>query len=72
MKIEKGIPVPGRRAESCKYPFTKLEVGDSFLVPEGLDMAMFRSASSYAGKRNSKTFTTRKIEGGRYRCWRIK
>jgi hypothetical protein len=34
MEIDKGVPIPpGRRKERGDYPFRKMEVNDSFLVP---------------------------------------
>lgn len=31
-KIEKGIPIPEKHEHYSKYPFSDMEVGDSFLV----------------------------------------
>lgn len=32
-EIESGIPIPERKKRQSKYPFSRLEVGDSFFVP---------------------------------------
>ena len=61
-KIEKGIEVPQYRA---KYPFKKMEVGDSFFS----ETDACSSAYMY-GKRNGKRFLIRK-EGDGFRVWRI-
>ncbi len=72
-EIEKGIEIPG-----SKYPFMKMEVGDSFFVESKLnELAKNRNVLSaacyvFGQKTKSKSkFTVRKVEGG-LRCWRIK
>lgn len=73
--IDKGIPIPnpesGRRR---KYPFDKMEVGDSIFIemPEG---RAFTGHSAYALAKQEQTRTGRKfqanyVEGG-FRIWRI-
>lgn len=32
IKIESGIPIPGRRSQDSKYPFKEMKEGDSFEV----------------------------------------
>jgi hypothetical protein len=72
-EIEKGIPVPrpsGRRAKA--YPFEKMEIGDSFLVPLERDKSpsSIHSAISQAKKRLNINLTSARVEGG-VRVWRI-
>lgn len=74
--IERNVPLPPdwrlgntvRKGQS-KYPFRKLEIGESFFVPERKIVGL----SSLAGK-VSKTlqvkFKLRSMDGG-VRCWRI-
>lgn len=71
-KIEKGVPIiTGRRANTGgKYPFEKLEIGDSFLVPNKTTNT-FGSFLSYWSRRLKRKFISRKVEGG-VRVWRIK
>jgi hypothetical protein len=70
-KIEKDIPVP-TRISNGGFPFMEMQVGDSFLVPEGTtsNASMFVMISK-AGKEMKAKFTSKKVEGGR-RIWRIK
>lgn len=70
--IEKGVPVPAGRWDYESGYWTALralEVGDSFVVPDG-----YKAAMSMAGLANRsekpKKFTSRKVDGGRH-IWRI-
>jgi hypothetical protein len=82
IEIESGVPIPQRK--SSNYPFTIMNVGDSFFIKtenykealkEGLRI---RSSSGQWGRRHGGIkFTTRSY--GKYpgetpgvRCWRIK
>lgn len=70
IKIEKGVPLLKKRYGGLKYPFGKMEVGDSFVFgPEGVDSCA-SSARTYAIK-NNKKFAHRKLGDGRVRIWRI-
>jgi hypothetical protein len=55
------------------YPFGKLNVGDSFLIPETSNIRnradRVKSAACYFGKRNNVKLATRVVEGG-IRVWR--
>ena len=76
MKIEKDIPIPKIRSNS-KYPFDRMEVGDSFLVEmESYSLSKHSSISSCAiswAIRNNKDakFSCRRVKNG-IRLWRIK
>lgn len=70
-EIEKGIPLPGL---NTKYPFEKMEVGDSFFIENpikdnrGNPLSLSGQANQrYGGK---KRFAQRK-EGSGIRIWRI-
>lgn len=65
-EIEKGIKVP-TKAHS-KYPFDKMKVGDSFLVPAEQQNHARVTAYAYA-KRNNIKIVVRKVDGG-FRIWR--
>jgi len=68
IKIEKNIPFTGH-GNNGKFPFYKMEVGDSFLV--GLeDKSSLQSMDSAYGRKNNKKFTTRQSDDG-IRVWRI-
>jgi len=64
MKVESNIPMPS------KFPFAGMEVGDSFLVPEGVLRATVTVAALRYGRKNGMKFTVRKVPEG-FRCWRV-
>lgn len=68
IKIEKNVPLSGR-ANNGKFPFYKMEIGDSFSVGFDDRLSLRSMASSY-GRKNGKKFTTRKSDDG-IRVWRI-
>ena len=65
INIDKGIPVP------IKYPFHKMEVDDSFIVPDNIKRSAVGIAARRYGVANNKKFTFRRLKDGTYRCWRI-
>ncbi|MDP9196110.1 MAG: hypothetical protein M3O22_04985 [Pseudomonadota bacterium] len=71
--IEKGIAIPtivrGRARSPEKYPWSQMEVGDSFFTPAGAAKYLNRAAQ-VAGKRLGRKFSVRKVEGGQ-RTWRV-
>lgn len=76
IEINKDIPIPSsRRSENHKFPFDKLEVGQSFLVPnpDNLPAKQVRnrvnSLANYFGKRKDKKFVIRTTTEG-VRVWR--
>jgi hypothetical protein len=62
--VEKNIPMPG-------FPFSKMQIGDSFLIPGNIK----RSTASVAAKRYEKKhnvkFVSRKMDNGAIRIWRV-
>jgi hypothetical protein len=64
-KIEKGVPIP--QPSMKRWPFDKMEIGDSFF---SADKKVQSAAHSWAGINQAK-MTVRKVEGG-FRVWRIK
>jgi hypothetical protein len=78
IKIEKNIPIPTRKR---KYPFEKMEVGDSFTVPlmKHNGSGLMTEARRFAlKKRLNWDFMTKTVVEGRKhkvkktRIWRIK
>ena len=72
-KIEKGIPFPkcNGAGKPEKYPWSKLEVGDSFLIA-GQDARSVSPLTSAASKRHKgRKYSVRTVDGG-VRVWRIK
>lgn len=66
--IDKNIPAPISRY--AKYPFSKMEVGDSvFFAGEGHGSNCVHAAKRYF-KRSNKKMTSRKEDGG-IRIWRL-
>jgi len=73
MKIEKGIPIPEK--SYIKYPWGKMEVGDSFFLFFEYTKREHQSisGSQASWKRYNKSnykFTIRKVDGG-IRAWRL-
>ena len=78
-EIEKGVVMPRARGGGRPpvFPMGKMEVGESFLVPEEwlrehyTSPDSFGATVSYYGTRGGMKFAVRKVEGGR-RVWRVK
>lgn len=65
MKVESGISYPAER-----FPFSSMEIGDSFLLsPDTKRMTVQVAALRYR-KKTGKAFAIRKTSQG-YRCWRV-
>ena len=60
--IDKNIPTPGK---ASKYPFSDMEIGDSFLAPAGTERTVRAAAHKYVGAK----FVTRTVREG-LRVWR--
>jgi hypothetical protein len=65
MKVEKNVPIPTR------YPFDKMDVGDSFIVSPEIARSTVTVAAGRYGEKHNMKFTVRKYKDGAYRCWRI-
>ena len=65
LPIDKNIPLPAR------FPFAGMKVGDSFAVPADVQRATVAVAASRYGRKHKMKFSTRKMEDGSYRCWRM-
>ena len=66
-EIEKGVELTPRRS---KYPFSDMEVGDSFLVDESGNHAAARNAATGYGQRHDMKFSSRTTVAG-LRIWRV-
>lgn len=66
--IDKGVPLPPKKVREEKYPWSVLEVGDSFFVPKPL--SSLSGAQTAAAKRLGRRFSSRSETGGT-RIWRI-
>lgn len=65
-KIEKNIPIPASRS---KYPFNKMEIGESVFFEYVFGLKARSAADSY-GRAHKKRFVSRKVESG-LRVWRV-
>ena len=71
-KIEKNIPIPKKGADKkgeLRLTLEKMEVGDSFVIPNYLRSVMWQAAKESGIKTQSKTITSETRE---MRVWRIK
>lgn len=70
-KVEHGVPIPqlgGPR--NRKYPWDKLQVGDSFTVPLRMRNSVSACAARYR-KVYGKRFSTRMVGDDLCRVWRV-
>ncbi len=76
MQIEKATHLPIEIPSNSKYPFNKMEIGDSVLVPGSMDTKKVYSAARNIGQRTGKKFCSRieiDSEGLKgLRVWRVK
>lgn len=68
IKIEKGVPRPQGRTTRT-YPFEQMNVGDSFLLPEGGSLTA-RAGLYTIAKRHGQKIAVRKTDDG-VRVWRV-
>lgn len=78
-QIESGIPLPPyntKRERKSKYPFARMNVGDSFFVPttnetfDNIRHAVYAAACHYAKRNGGGRYKTRAVPGG-LRIWRV-
>ena len=71
-EVEDKGPAPDQQRYTGKYPWGRMEVGDSFAVEEemarNVRSAGFSRSRSYPGEK----YVVRMDVNGEYRCWRIK
>jgi hypothetical protein len=75
MKIEKNVPIESFESNLKKGTYTtvlrKMEIGDSFLVPDGKEYSL-RVVCSLEQKNRGFVYRILKVEMNKYRCWRVK
>lgn len=75
IRVQKGVPIPVTKprgpggAKEPRYPWHKMNVGDSFEFPNGSERYA-HAAAGQASRYSEKQFIVRKLNG-RMRCWRI-
>ena len=70
-EIENEHAIPAARQHNGrreKYPWSQMEIGDSFFVEKG-EVRKIAGAACHAGRRANKKFVVRVAEGG-VRAWR--
>lgn len=80
VNIEKGVSIPnrGRDASPIKYPWGKMDMGDSFFIPlSGAKLTSIRVGISidlkkYNSENGKKISITTRVEKDGVRVWRIK
>jgi hypothetical protein len=72
-KLEKDIPIPAKqmRIRPSKYPFNKMEIGESFLVPLNKLKTIRTAIGLYKKKHPEWGYASRTLPEG-FRIWRIK
>jgi hypothetical protein len=76
--VSKDIPMPPRVSKGFggpKYPWTTMEIGDSFEMTakgSGLSIELRNAAAQarHAGRKYGRTFEVRLMPDGAVRCWR--
>lgn len=66
--IEKNVPIPPY-SKAARFPYERLEVGDSFLVTD-VKLTSVCNSNYRIGKRLNRKFTARQEESG-VRVWRV-
>ena len=70
IKIDKGISMPKFNGDKGRFPFEKMEIGDSFLFPKETEKYSVHSMTYTAGRKLNKKFSIRNTAEG-FRCWRV-
>ena len=66
--IERNVPVKRVYRSRKNYPFSKMEVGDSFVTKN----KSVRTSAYYFGKKYGSKFKVGVLEDSEFRVWRIK
>ena len=67
--IEKNVKIPSHVTGRMKYPWSEMEIGDSFFI-EGKHTRNITGAAQNYGSHHNIKFTCRTVDGG-VRVWRI-
>ena len=71
VQVDKGVPMPPKKypPKKDKWPWTELEVGDSFFM-KGAKRGTAYAVALNASRRLGRKFSVRQVDGG-YCVWRI-
>jgi hypothetical protein len=75
IRIDCGIEMPAASISgerNYRFRFRKMEIGDSFPVPDCLRISSFWATAARMGRLTGMRFATRPWGGHCYRCWRVK
>ena len=68
IKIEKGIPIPPRRRGVPIYPFKRMKINDSFVIPNDTR----RNGLYHNAEQQGIKIRIVKINKNQLRVWRVK
>lgn len=72
--IDKNVPIErySKVEETPRYPFTQMEVGDSFLIPLEHNVKSVKTYASMARRKTGHKYSILRVnKDGQYRCWRV-
>jgi len=73
IKIDKRVAIPpDGKGRKSKYPFSSMQVGDSFEVSDVKKNTLLGAAKAWASRHNKKAVFTIRHHEGTTRIWRIK
>ena len=70
-EIRNDAPVPEAYQAPSIYPFRKLKVGDSFIIPDGKVAAVKKAAGMHRVRNMPWSYRIGKDQEGNTRLWRI-
>lgn len=72
IEVEKGVPIPEMRTGGIvRWPFGKMEPGDSFVLAKNDRDRCRNAANSYSRTHVGVRFTIQRVDDESWRCWRI-
>lgn len=72
LQIEKDVPLPDdSRGNASKYPWRKMEVGDSFVMSKSVQGASSRATQAAKAIGNGVKFACRSLSESETRIWRV-
>lgn len=71
LKIEKNVPIPNVAQKIEKYPFAKMDIGDSFFVEFSKKDALRMQRSMHYIQKKLKIKLVSRINENGIRIWRI-
>jgi len=70
IQLDKHVPIPEGMHAGSKFPWTQMDVGDSFLAPGVKNANSMNSGIAHAQRKTGFTFRSRNTPDG-VRVWRI-